>query len=411
MPGAVDARAGRGRSDAGRRSAALAAGARQRLLQDRPERPHPHGARELRELADSSQAFTTRIAAGIRSKPFRGLSGYAQFEGIVAYDNSSYFDVANPPNREGQTPIAEPNGADLNQFYLDYRNPELFGLGARVGRQEVVLDDSRFIGNVGWRQNHQAYDAALGSTSFGLDGLKATYGYIRDVHRIFGNDGGAATRDWDSDSHIVNVSYSGFTPVTLTAFAYLLDFKSDAPGFSSNSYGIRAHGATPIDEDWKVGYALSYAYQEDAGRNPVNYEADYVAADGSIGYSPFGTFGTGYELLGSDGGRARFVTPLATLHKFNGFADVFLNNGGTAGLQDLYAYFAPKLPWKLKAKFIYHHFWSDRNGVALGEEYDFVMSRAITPYLSVLTKGALFESKTRGLADGWRYWLEFTLKY
>lgn len=60
---------------------------------------------------------------------------------------------------------------------------------------------------------------------------------------------------------------------------------------------------------------------------------------------------------------------------------------------------------------VYHHFWSDEKGTALGEEYDFVLSRPINAYLSVLTKGALFESKTRALADGWRYWLEFTFEY
>jgi hypothetical protein len=32
----------------------------------------------------------------------------------------------------------------------------------------------------------------------------------------------------------------------------------------------------------------------------------------------------GYELLGSDNGEYGFATPLATLHKFNGWADQFL---------------------------------------------------------------------------------------
>ena len=30
----------------------------------------------------------------------------------------------------------------------------------RFGLQEVVIDNSRFIGNVGWRQNHQSFEAA-----------------------------------------------------------------------------------------------------------------------------------------------------------------------------------------------------------------------------------------------------------
>jgi len=209
----------------------------------------------------------------------------------------------------------------------------------------------------------------------------------------------------------VNVSYAGFAPLELTAFAYLLDFKSDARVLSSNSYGLRADGATALSADWELTYAASYAFQEDAGRNPVSYEADYVAADGSIGFGPIGAFGAGYELLGSDAGRAVFTTPLATLHKFNGFADVFPNSGGPNGLQDLYFSLAPSLPWKLDGKFIYHHFWSDQGGTVLGYEYDFVVSRPITPWLSVLTEGAVFDAKIPTLADGWRYWLEFTIHY
>jgi hypothetical protein len=362
-------------------------------------------------FSDGSQAFTTRLRSGIASKPFHGLSGYAELESSWSYDNSLYFDVVSRTNRNHQTPIADPRKTDLNQLFARYENPELFGLQSVVGRQRIVLDDSRFVGNVGWRQNEQTFDAWQGGTSFGFDGLKASYGYLRKVHRIFGNKGGSGTRDWDADSHIVNLSYAGFEPLAVVAFAYLLDFESDSPGNSSNSYGLRASGATPITEDWKLAYAASYAWQEDTGRNPVNYQADYVAADGSVGWTRLGSFGTGYELLGSDGGKARFVTPLATLHKFNGFADVFLNNGGVKGLQDLYAYLSPRLPWQLGAKLIYHHFWSDDGGTVLGEEYDFVIKRPINSHLSVLTKGALFESKTRALADGWRYWLEFTFAY
>ncbi|MGH0030383.1 MAG: alginate export family protein [Myxococcota bacterium] len=360
---------------------------------------------------DLSRAFTSRLRAGIGNEPWFGLSGYAELESSWSWDNGAYWDVVTVPNREGLTPVADPRKTDLNQLFLKYENQDFLGVSAIAGRQRIILDDARFVGNVGWRQNEQTYDAALGRTSLGLEGLVASYGYLRKIHRIFGNKGPAANRDWSSDSHLLNVTWTGFEPLAVTAFAYLLDFKSDSPGNSANSWGLRAHGATKLSEDWKVAYAGSYAYQEDTGQNPVNYRADYVAADGSLGFAPLGTFGLGYELLGSDGGNARFVTPLATAHKFNGFADVFVNNGGPAGLQDFYVYLAPKLPWKLSGRLVYHHFWSDDGGTVLGEEYDFVLSRPINRWVSVLTKGALFESKTRTLNDGWRYWLEFTVAY
>ena len=82
------------------------------------------------------------------------------------------------------------------------------------------------------------------------------------------------------------------------------------------------------------------------------------------------------------------------------------------GLQDLYVSLAPKLPWGLKGKLIYHHFWSDERTDSLADEVDLVLSRAINKYVTVLTKGAWFEGRSRsGRADRWRYWFEVTFKF
>ena len=75
-------------------------------------------------------------------------------------------------------------------------------------------------------------------------------------------------------------------------------------------------------------------------------------------------------MLGSDDGDARFVTPLSTAHKFNGWADAFLDNGGTAGLQDVYVYLSPRLPCNLTGRIVYHHFWFDEGGMSASDEVD-----------------------------------------
>ncbi len=70
-----------------------------------------------------------------------------------------------------------------------------------------------------------------------------------------------------------------------------------------------------------------------------------MLGDVALAVKGIGTLGVGYELLGSDDGVAAFQTPLATLHKFNGFADQFLVTPA-GGLQDIYFYakagFLPK---------------------------------------------------------------------
>jgi hypothetical protein len=360
---------------------------------------------------DSSQAYTVRTRLGVGTRPWHGLSAFAEGENIFSFADGEYFDTVESPT--GQTPIADPEETELNQLYLRYQNPDLLGLNLVGGRQRIILDDARFVGNVGWRQNEQTFDAALVSFS-PVKHLTASYAYLWDIRRIFGEN----SRDLDSQSHVVNISYDRWAAAKIVIFAYLLDFDNEhqlmgfARAVSSNSYGFRVSGKKTICGPWSLNYAGSYAVQTDAGDNPVKYTAHYVAVEAGPGHSDLGALAVGYELLGSDDGRAGFATPLATLHKFNGWADAFLDNGGPNGLQDLYVSLAPKLPWGLKGKLIYHHFWSDERTDSLADEVDLVLSKPINKHLTVLTKGAWFDSESGvGRADAWRYWLEVTFKY
>ncbi len=365
------------------------------------------------ELADQdgrdfSHAWTVRTRLGLESKPFHGFSALAEAEGTFAFSTDTYWDVVSPPN--GRTPVPDPQFIELNRAWGRYRNRDLLGLDLKGGRQRIVYDDSRFVGNVGWRQNEQTFDSARAITTLGLDGFSAEYVYLWQVRRIFAGRGSTAgTAHWDADSHLVRLRYEGFAPLKVTAFAYLLDLET-APGFSSNSYGFRATGSRELSDTVDVDYVASYAFQTDAGDNPVGYRAHYVNAEGAVGVAKLGKLGLGYELLGSDDGAARFVTPLATLHKFNGFADVFLDNGGPNGLQDFYLYYAPPLPWGLKGRAIYHHFRSDQGNDTRGNEIDFVVAKKLGEHMSVLSKGAWFDAAASDLRDTWRLVLQFEFK-
>jgi len=364
------------------------------------------------ELADqdgakASQAYTLRARLGLGTKPLYGFSAFAELESVIAFDEDTYFDVVETPN--GETAIADPEDTQLNRLWLQYENPEIAGLRLKAGRQRIIFDDARFVGNVGWRQNEQTFDAALGETTLGIDGLKLTYAWIEEVKRIFGDQ--SPQKDWDSSSHLANLSYTFGPVLTATAFAYLLRFDNDSPGNSADSYGFRVSGKYPLGGDWSLGYVGSYAWQQDADENPVDYDADYGNVELTLGYAPLGAITAGGELLGSDQGRARFVTPLATAHKFNGFADVFLNNGGNNGLRDAYFAVAPKLPFGISGKLIYHHFWADENGGSLGDELDYVASKTLAKGLVLLSKGAWFNGRARGPADIWRWWLELNYAF
>jgi len=360
-----------------------------------------------------SNAATLRTRLGYATQSWEGLSAYGELENIAVADHDAYYDGI-PPNVRDRTPIADPPDTQVNQAYAMLNRPDWLGLKAIGGRQRIVLDDHRFIGNVGWRQNEQTYDGAWAQTSLGFERLAIGYGYIDAVRRIFGNQGPRATRDFESNSHLARVALDvtpWFQPV---AFAYLIDLR-ESPVNSSNSFGVRATGTAPFAERWSLSYQATYAYQTDGGTsrgaNPVDYHAHYALGDLAIAFQPIGSIGGGYELLGSDDGRAFFVTPLATFHKFNGWADV-VDNPGVNGLQDAYAYVSPALPFKLTGQVIYHQFWSDEHGHDLGHEIDAVLSRKLGAYVTVLTKAAWYEQGgSFSPRDTIKYWVEATVAF
>jgi hypothetical protein len=356
-----------------------------------------------------AQAYTTRLRIGYGTASYYGFSAYADMEHIAAASENTFWGKAYPDN--GETVIADPEDTQLNQAYLKFQSDD-WGFAVAGGRQRIILDDSRFVGNVGWRQNEQTFDSATLKGSFGVENLELFYGYLWEVKRIFGDQGPIeGTRDFDSDSHLINASYK-LGCGKLTAFAYILDFNNGVTPHksSNNTFGTRFAGNRDFSDNWGMGYQLSYAFQEDGDNNPANYKAHYVLADINAGYKPLGKLGFTFELQDSDGGDGSFNTPLATLHKFNGFADVFLTSNTPDGLRDYSVYVAPNLPWGLKGKFIYHHFDSDYKSKSLGNEYDLVLSRTFLKHFTVLSKAAFFDGKN-GMKDINRFWLEATLAF
>ena len=78
--------------------------------------------------------------------------------------------------------VNDPEVTELNRLQLTWTPSAAFS--TVIGRQRVILDDQRFVGNVGWRQDEQTFDAARVDLAHGR--FKATYVYISKVNRIFG---------------------------------------------------------------------------------------------------------------------------------------------------------------------------------------------------------------------------------
>ena len=203
-----------------------------------------------------------------------------------------------------------------------------------------------------------------------------------------------AEDDFDSRSHLVNMSYDGLPSAKLRAYAYLLDLENAAgEGASNDSFGLSVSGEAAVRKDLRLAYYAEYAYQTDAASSPLDYRADYVHAtlSGSLRET---TVGAGYEMLGAGDG-VGFQTPLATLHKFDGFADVFLKTP-TEGLIDRYAWVSLRALLGTRLQVIYHDFSPEDARGDFGTEWDVVLSRKFGKNLEALAKYAGYDSSKDG---------------
>ena len=354
-----------------------------------------------------SHAPTVRTRFGYQTAPIHGFTGLLEFENVSILGSENNFSTP-PPPKPTRTVVADAETTEVNQAWLAYNN---FQTTAKYGRQRIKLDNDRFVGNVGWRQNEQTFDAVtLQNTS--LPDTTLTYGYIFNVNRIFGDSHSAG--DFETETHVFNGSYDGFSFGKITPYAYLIDLDTN-PGLSSDTFGVSFAGAYNFDNapQSKITYRAEYARQNGEGPTLASgddYDADYytIQAGGVCGrYNA----GAGYEVLGSDSG-AGFSTPLATLHGFNGWADTFLTTPFN-GLRDVYGWVGVNLPCHFPLKVVYHDFQSDTGSVDYGNEWDAMISRKFGDHWTGLVKYARYDGKTTSTfdIDTEKLWVQLGFKY
>ncbi|NOZ66627.1 MAG: alginate export family protein [Alphaproteobacteria bacterium] len=348
-------------------------------------------------------ALTIRTRFGYKTGSYKGFSGVIEMEDTRNLADENYNNTLN--GKGAMYPvIADPSQTEVNQAYLSYSYE---GTKVSAGRQTINLGTQRFIGSVGWRQVDQNLDAVT-AVNKSLPNTKIFYAYVWNVNRIFSDNSPAG--DNSSATNLLNVEYTGLKFGKLTTYAYLLNNK-DVAGFSTNTFGVRFAGKTKIADQASVLYEFEYANQTDAKNNPGNYSVNYFHIGGGVGFAG-ATLKAGLESLGSDNGTASFKTPLATLHKFNGWADQFLATPA-AGLEDLYFTGVYKFGGQmkgLKAVATYHKFTSQFGNTDYGKEFDAVVSYAIDKNYSVAVKYADYNADTWKV-DVKKLWFILGLKY
>ncbi|MCP3982056.1 MAG: alginate export family protein [bacterium] len=328
---------------------------------------------------DDAQASTLRGRLGYRTGSYHNFFALAEFEGIAALGGEKYNDTPGVPS---DVPvIADPEDEELNRLFLGYKAGKT---KFKLGRQRIKLDNDRFIGNVGWRQNEQTFDAFSVTSKF-VDNLTAFYGHLNNANRIFGEHHPTLS-DLDLSSDLLNLSY-GFDFGTLTAYGYFIEIE-DSPDASHRNLGLRFKGKAELSDDLDLAYTVEYADQADYKDGLSSVDADYLFGHLGFIWDKFNVK-VGYEVLGGDGDYG-FQTPLATLHAFNGWADKFLVTPDT-GLQDMFVSFGTK--WnKYNFMAIYHNFTADEGSDDYGTEIGVKVSRKFGDHCGVLLKYAKYDA-------------------
>lgn len=350
---------------------------------------------------EDAAALTFRARLGYETPAYHGIRGLIEAEGVGQL-NDQFNDTLN--GNTSRATVPDPEAFELNRLQLAWSGER--GARAIVGRQRIILNNARFVGNAGFRQNEQTFDAVRLEVR-PLTHFALSYFYLDTVHRTLGDDSPQGV--WHSDSHVVEADWDGGFG-KLSGYALLLDF-SNAAAQSSQTYGLRWQRAWDV-AGYNLRGTLEAAKQSDYGNAPTSFDLGYQTAELVARRGDWSaTFGG--ERLEGNGARG-FSTPLATLHAFQGWADVFVNTPPD-GVRDLYAGVAYNTrPWPaaqpVALTLTAHNFTDDGGHGDFGNEFDAAARFTLTPHVFVELAAAAFDGEDARFADRDKVWVSFEYK-
>lgn len=277
-------------------------------------------------------------------------------------------------------------GSKLHQAWAE---PKLSDkLSVRLGRQEIVYDDHRIFGNVGWAQQARSHDAAVFKYIPNKDN-RIDVGFAMNAD----NQGGIQT-PYSNVAGYKNLQYAWYygsltNDIGLSFLALNTGQQyENTDGDLSVSY-MQTIGPRVTYKKDKLDVNAALYFQSGKVNQDTKVNALYYTAN--LGYKVSDKFrvALGYEYLsGKDQNDTEtdiksFAPLFGTNHKFNGWMDYFFvgNHGNSVGLHDINATFSYK-SGKFSAKLIPHLFSAagtvldstgEKMDANLGTEIDLVL--------------------------------------
>jgi hypothetical protein len=356
-------------------------------------------------IANDANATTLRARLGFETGKVWGTSLLVEGEAVVPLEDD-YRPDPMVPDMVTYPVVADPESYEFNRVQLV--NTSIPGTTLTLGRQRILLDDQRFVGNVGWRQNEQTFDA-FRIVNKSIKNLVLDATYLDQVNRVFGKDSPQGV--YEGDSALLNASYQTRAG-KITGFGYLLEF-DNIPGVpaavrdSTSTYGLRFAGEAPVGKV-KLAYMASWATQSDYADNPLSFDVDYVLAEVTASYKQFG-LGAGMEVLDGNGAKG-FTTPLATLHKFQGWADKFLATPAN-GIEDTYVNVVANLKAlggldTLGVVLSYHDYEAEQVSADYGSEWNASIAAKLKKVSFMLKYADFQEGVLASARDTEKFWMQ-----
>lgn len=344
-----------------------------------------------------SDALTLRTRVGYQTPSYAGFYGLGAFENTWSLDPRNYGNFPAPFNN-GHAVIPDARNNQLNQLLLGFNG---FNSNVTAGRQEINLDNQRFVGVSDWRQNETTYDAIRVQTTM-LENFWLSYTYNWNVNRIYGEYAPTSILNhFPSSNQFINIHYTGLPELgTFGGYLYHLNLgpgataaRTTAAGtqtLSSDTVGVFLDGRYKFNQDWSAVYRLEYASQANNGASGpgVAFSENYWRATAGAAYQKYEA-GFTFENLGGNG-KQGFQTPLATLHPYDGWANDFLTTPA-AGLRDYYGYFKASLPGAIDLEAQLHYFTAEHTDTTYGREADIMLSHKINENWTILGEAAFYD--------------------
>ncbi len=330
-------------------------------------------------------------------------------------------------------------GTAIHEAWGEVKLSEKFSI--KAGRQEIVYDDHRIFGNVGWAQQARSHDAAiLKFAPAAKHSIDVGLAYNANGESLFKQDYTVNSyKTFQYGWYHGDFDNLGVSFLVLNSGLAYMDY-SDSAKIEQKIAFSQTIGPRFTYKGNGFGVNLAAYYQGGKNGSNQSLSAFYFNIDANHHLGKDFNIGLGIEYLsGTDrqerakGGDDKSFTPLyGTNHKFNGWMDYFYvgTHGGDVGLLDI------SVPIKYtKDKFsvtLVPHFFSAAATVAvaqadgswkdydngLGTEIDLMLSYAVSNEVSVQAGySQMFASETMQVLKGGNHentnnwaWLMLTFK-